>query len=169
LFVLNLFRGVYIQPETGPRSGHRPARRIPWLTAALILALGSSTLVALSMHNQRTDPVNAAAQALLERDVQLAGGSAIPVAALARSFARRGSRNDALGLLAALERDDHGYAAAYELAKVPLDLPNSERAIDLRERALDERAQSIAFVHVDPHLNAIRHNSRFQKLVKRVE
>ena len=109
-----------------------------------------------------------AAQASIQRGVQLSGGSAIYITALARIYALRGYRDEAIKLLNALEQGDHGYAPPYELAKVHLALQNQERALDLLELALDERAHSIAFVRVDPQLDVIREHPRFNRLLQRV-
>ena len=83
----------------------------------------------------------------------------------ARGLARRGDVTRARQLLAALESGKHGYAPAYELAKVYLGFDQPERAIDLLEQAVRERAHSIAFIKVDPQLDALRMRPRFMKLV----
>jgi TolB-like protein/DNA-binding SARP family transcriptional activator/Tfp pilus assembly protein PilF len=107
-------------------------------------------------------------QVSLERGARLARGSAIHVSALARGFALRGDRDQARRLLSALQNGKHGYAPAYELAKVYLGLDLPERAIDLLEQAVQDRAHSLAFVRVDPQLDALRMHPRFLRLVSRV-
>lgn len=109
-----------------------------------------------------------AAQASIETGVQLSGSSAIHVTALARIHALRSNQAVATKLLAALEKGDYGYAPPYEIAKVYLGLRDHERALDLLERALEERAHSMAFVLVDPQLDVIRMHPRFIRLLERV-
>jgi TolB-like protein/Tfp pilus assembly protein PilF len=108
------------------------------------------------------------AQLSIERGVQLSGGSAIYMTALARVQALRGNREEAFKILAALDKGAHGYAPPYELAKVHLGLRHHERAVELLERAFDERAHSIAFVSVDPQLDVLRTHPRFLRLMDRV-
>jgi TolB-like protein/DNA-binding SARP family transcriptional activator/Tfp pilus assembly protein PilF len=108
------------------------------------------------------------AQASIQRGVDLSGGSAIYMTALARTYALRGYRAEAKQLLLALEKGEHGYAPPYELAKVRLALGEPELALDLLERALEERSHSIAFIRVDPQLDVIRQHTRFHRLLQRV-
>jgi tetratricopeptide (TPR) repeat protein len=106
-----------------------------------------------------------AAQLALQRGVDLSGGSAIYVTALARVEALRGNRTSATALLDQLNHGKYGYAPAYELAKVQLALGEPNRALDLLERAVEERAHSIAFIRVDPQLDPLRMQPRFLRLL----
>ena len=107
----------------------------------------------------------AAARKEAETGVRLSGGSSIYITALARIDALLGDRKSALALLGSLESGKHGYVPPYELAKVYLGLGDPERALDLLERAVQERAHSIAFVRVDPQLDGLRAHPRFLRLL----
>jgi TolB-like protein/DNA-binding SARP family transcriptional activator/Tfp pilus assembly protein PilF len=107
----------------------------------------------------------AAARKEVETGVRLSGGSSIYITALARIDALLGDRTRAQLLLDSLESGKHGYVPPYELAKVYLGLGDKERALDLLERAVAERAHSIAFVRVDPQLDVLRAHPRFLRLL----
>ncbi|MGQ0812939.1 MAG: BTAD domain-containing putative transcriptional regulator [Gemmatimonadota bacterium] len=107
-----------------------------------------------------------AMQSSLQRAVRLSGGSNINVAALARWHALVGDTAAARRLLRQLEAGQ--YAPAYELAKVDLALNDHDSALDRLERAAEDRAHSIAFVHVDPQLDPLRQYSRFIAVAQQV-
>lgn len=60
------------------------------------------------------------------------------------------------------------YRPAFEIAKVYLALGERDRALDWLERAYDEHAHSMAFLKVDPQLEALHGDARFERLVARV-
>jgi len=105
--------------------------------------------------------------AALERAVDLAGGTGISTAALAHAYATFGETERARDLLAGLIAAD-AYRPAFEIAKVYLALGERDRALDWLERAYDEHAHSMAFLKVDPQLEALHEDVRFEKLVARV-
>jgi TolB-like protein/Tfp pilus assembly protein PilF len=107
------------------------------------------------------------AHAAIQHGVELSDSSAIYVTALARIEALRGNRSSATALLERLNNRKFGYAPSYELAKVHLGLGQSERALDLLERAINERSHSIAFIRVDPQLDPVRMHPRFLGLLEK--
>ena len=106
---------------------------------------------------------------LLDRAVGLTNRSALFVASLARARAVAGDTAAARALLRELEdRAARGYVPTYEIAKIHLALGARDRALDLLERAYDERSHSMVFLGIDPQLRPVRGEPRFEALVTRV-
>lgn len=108
-----------------------------------------------------------AAIAALERAVQLAGGTGISAAALAHTYATFGETERAREVLADLLAAED-YRPSFEIAKVYLALGERDNALDWLERAYDENTHSMAFLKVDPQLEALHGNERFEALVEKV-
>jgi TolB-like protein/DNA-binding SARP family transcriptional activator/Tfp pilus assembly protein PilF len=105
----------------------------------------------------------------LERAVALTNRSALFVASLARAQALAGDTAAARELLRELDaRASRGYVPTYEVAKIHLALGARDRALDLLERAYDERSHSMVFMGVDPQLPPLHGAPRFERLVTRV-
>ena len=106
----------------------------------------------------------------LDRAVALTNRSALFVASLARAQATAGDTSSARALLAELEdRTSRGYVPVYEVAKIHLALGAHDRALDLLERAYDERSHSMVFIGIDPQLSPLHGMPRFERLVARVD
>jgi hypothetical protein len=71
-----------------------------------------------------------------------------------------------LGELA--DRATRGYVPKYEVAKVELALGRRDRALDLLERAYDERSHSMVFLGIDPQLAELHGSARFERLIEQV-
>ncbi|HEX2165792.1 MAG TPA: tetratricopeptide repeat protein [Longimicrobiales bacterium] len=103
-----------------------------------------------------------------EQAVRLSGGSTLHSALHARALAFSGRRADALALLRQLEaREGTDYLPPYEMAKVHDALGDRRVALRSLERAYDHRSHSIAFLAVDPQLERLRSDPRFQELLRR--
>src|SRR5690606_17049477 len=105
--------------------------------------------------------------ASLQRAVELSGGTGISIAALARAYATFGEPERARELLAEMLAGSE-YRPSYEIAKVYVALGEHDRAIDWLERAYEEHAHSMAFLKVDPQLEPLHGNARFERLAERV-
>jgi len=113
--------------------------------------------------------LDAEAMATLARCVEILGRTPVVVSALAAAHARAGRTTEARALLSELEaQSSHRYVGAYYFAQVLVALGEHDAAFAALEKALDERAHWLAFIHVDPSLNAIRGDSRFEALAARV-
>ena len=90
------------------------------------------------------------------------------VAALGRVHAMRGDRKDAEAAIAELtERSKDTFVTAYAMAAIHAALGESGAALDWLERAIDERSYWLIYLNVDPALDALRAEPRFNELRKR--
>lgn len=86
----------------------------------------------------------------------------------ARVLARLNRQIEARQVLAAVGfREPRKYVPAYPRALVLIALQDFDAAFALLERALADRAHSIAFLRVDPGLDPLRSDPRFERLVMR--
>ena len=60
------------------------------------------------------------------------------------------------------------FVPSYDLAIIQVGLRQAEVALDLLERAFDERSSWLIHINVDPRLAPLRDHSRFLDLVRRV-
>jgi tetratricopeptide (TPR) repeat protein len=80
-----------------------------------------------------------------------------------------GRREEAAAVLAELEADASGrFTDSLDLAFVSLGLGERSRALDLLERAVEQRSGQAPFLAVDPLLKPVRDEPRFQALLRRV-
>ncbi|GBD31868.1 Serine/threonine-protein kinase PknB [bacterium HR33] len=105
--------------------------------------------------------------ASLRRAFELSGRSGISAAALARAYATFGEPERARELLHALLAAE-GYRPSYEIAKIYVALGEHDRAMDWLERAHEEHAHSMVFLRVDPQLEPLHGNARFERLAEKV-
>jgi len=92
------------------------------------------------------------------------------LALLGQAYARAGQQEAAQKILARLSEEAKSrYISASSFALVYLALGDKERAIDEMERAYRERAaENIFWIKVDPMLDDLRGNPRFEALVQKV-
>ncbi len=92
------------------------------------------------------------------------------VALLAQAYAKTDQRDKALNLLSQLEQlTVHRYVGPYTFALVHIALGENEKAIDDLERAYRERADpGIVGIKVEPLLDPLRGQPRFERLVAKV-
>lgn len=111
----------------------------------------------------------AGAIADLRQARQLSGDSSQVLAALGLAYAAAGDRDAAVHVLRDMERRDRaGYMPATSMAAVRNALGDSEGALDLLERAYQERDIRMAFLRVDARWNNLRTLPRFQALAQRM-
>ncbi len=106
----------------------------------------------------------------LEKAVQLSSNSAPAVAALARVEALSGHQASARTRLDQLQaQGTRQYVSPFYLAEVYAALGSSNEAMDQLEKAYQDRSNSIIFLGVDPEFDSLRTDSRFQKLLQRLQ
>lgn len=88
---------------------------------------------------------------------------------LARAEALAGDAQAARRRLAGLESNSPSrYVSPYDLALVHEALGDTERTLDLLERAYEVRAEGMGSLKVDPRLRRLRAHPRFQALLRRM-
>jgi TolB-like protein/Flp pilus assembly protein TadD len=110
-------------------------------------------------------------QAICERKrvVELSNGAPLFVAELASSYARAGLRDEALQILEQLhELSKRSYVMAYWMVLIHAGLKQKEEAFHWLETARQERSAMLAWVGVDPRLDYLRSDPRFQDLLRRM-
>jgi serine/threonine protein kinase/Tfp pilus assembly protein PilF len=109
------------------------------------------------------------AETAMRRAAELSGHDGASLASLATTLARRGRQPEARALLAELEALRRGsYVSAYDFATIHAALRETAPALDWLERAYGERTHRMAFLRVDPRLDPLRGEPRFQELLGRM-
>jgi eukaryotic-like serine/threonine-protein kinase len=104
-----------------------------------------------------------------EKGVTLSGGSPLMRAALAHTLAMAGRTNDAIQILEDLiALAEKRYVAPYFFAGIHIGLARNEGAIEYLEKCHDEHSHWLIYLHLDPSMDALRDNPRFQALLGRV-
>jgi tetratricopeptide (TPR) repeat protein len=101
--------------------------------------------------------------------VQLSGGSPTMRAALAQSFAAAGRSQEAVQILGELtELAKRKYVAPYFFAGIYIGLGENDRAMEYLERAYEERSHWLIYLHIDPSMDGLRSDSRFEEMLRRI-
>jgi len=104
-----------------------------------------------------------------EKAVKLSGGSPLMTAALAHTLGTAGKTKEACQLLDDLTmRAKQKYVAPYFLAGVHIGLGENDRAIEYLEKAYEEHSHWLIYLHIDPSMDGVRENPRFQDLLRRI-
>jgi serine/threonine-protein kinase len=109
------------------------------------------------------------AERVLREGMTLPAAATYTTAALGYVLARSGKRAEAEGLLAELEaQGQRDYVSPVAFATLYLGLDDHERALDWTERALEERRGWLAYLRVNPLLDPLRGEPRFQALLAKL-
>jgi serine/threonine protein kinase/tetratricopeptide (TPR) repeat protein len=104
-----------------------------------------------------------------EKGVNLSGGSPLMRAALAQSYAEAGRPKDARQILDDLTKlAQHKYVAPHFFAGIHIGLQEKDRAIEYLEKSYEEHCHWLIYLHIDPSMDSLRDNPRFQDLLRRV-
>jgi len=104
-----------------------------------------------------------------QKGVKLSGGSPLMSAALAQTLATAGRKKKAIQILDDLTKlAKQKYVAPYFFAGMHIGLGEDERAIEYLERSYQEHSHWLIYLHIDPSMDALRSNPRFQDLLLRV-
>jgi serine/threonine-protein kinase len=104
-----------------------------------------------------------------EKGVRLSGGSAMMRAALAQTLAAAGKKKKAIQILDELTKlAEQKYVAAYFFAGIHVGLGEDERAMEFLEKSYEEHSHWLIYLHIDPSMDGLRSNARFQDLLRRV-
>jgi len=94
----------------------------------------------------------------------------VPQALLGHLYAKIGKKNEARQILQQLhESSKQHYVSPYLFAMIHIGLGDKDQAIDFLEKTYEDRdGYSIAFIKVDPFLDPLRSDPRFEALVQKV-
>jgi TolB-like protein/DNA-binding winged helix-turn-helix (wHTH) protein/Tfp pilus assembly protein PilF len=106
----------------------------------------------------------------LRQAVELSHGTPLMISSLANAYARSGNKVAAQKLLAGLvSQSPKNYVSPYYFAVVYVGLGEDEKAIDWLEKAYSDRSNGLVFLKVDPSLDHLRSNPRFQVLQQKLK
>ena len=104
-----------------------------------------------------------------EKGVNLSGGSPLMRAALAHTYGESGKTKDARQVLDDLtELAKQKYVAPHFFAGIHIGLGENERALEYLEKSWEDHSHWLIYLHLDPSMDALRSNSGFQDLLRRV-
>jgi serine/threonine-protein kinase len=104
-----------------------------------------------------------------EKGVKLSGGSLLMSAALAQTFATAGRKSQAIEILDELTSlTEQKYVAPYFFAGIHASLGDVDRAIEYLEKSYEERSHWLIYLHIDPGMDGLRSDPRFQDLLRRI-
>jgi serine/threonine protein kinase/Tfp pilus assembly protein PilF len=104
-----------------------------------------------------------------EKGANLSSGSPLMRAALAHTLGSAGRTTEALQILDDLTKlVKQKYVAPYFFAGIHIGLGENDRAIESLEKSYEEHCHWLIYLHIDPSMDALRDNPRFQDLLQRV-
>jgi eukaryotic-like serine/threonine-protein kinase len=104
-----------------------------------------------------------------EKGVSLSGGSPLMRAALAQTFAAAGAPEKAIEIADELnELAKQRYVAPHFFAGIYVGLGEHDRAIEYLEKSRAEHCHWLIYLHIDPSMDDLRNDPRFQDLLTRV-
>jgi serine/threonine protein kinase/tetratricopeptide (TPR) repeat protein len=104
-----------------------------------------------------------------DKGVKLSGGSPLMRAALAHTFGVAGKTTEARQILDDLTKlAKQKYVASYIFAGIHIGLGENERAVECLEKSYEEHSHWLIYLHLDPSMDDLRDNPRFQDLLRRV-
>jgi serine/threonine protein kinase/tetratricopeptide (TPR) repeat protein len=104
-----------------------------------------------------------------EKAVKLSGSSPLMHAALAQTLGTAGRTKEALQVLDDLTKlAKQRYVAPYFFAGIHVGLGDNDRAIEYLQKSYEEHSHWLIYLHIDPSMDGVRDNSRFQDLLRRV-
>jgi TolB-like protein/DNA-binding winged helix-turn-helix (wHTH) protein/Flp pilus assembly protein TadD len=105
----------------------------------------------------------------LQNATKLSGDSPLYMAQVGVAYAAAGKNTEALGVIDHLKKiAGTSYVSSYGLAQIYAALGNKPEALNWLQTAHDERAVWMAYLNVDPILDPLRPEPRFQDLLRRM-
>ncbi|MFY9583836.1 MAG: protein kinase [Candidatus Acidiferrales bacterium] len=101
--------------------------------------------------------------------IELSEGSPFYVAMLGHAYAVAEDIPEAQKLLDQLKKLSVGaYVSSYSIAEVYVGLGDRDKAFEWLQEAYEERSRALVFLRVEPRLDPLRSDPRFQDLLRRV-
>ncbi|PYJ75707.1 MAG: hypothetical protein DME77_08365 [Verrucomicrobia bacterium] len=105
----------------------------------------------------------------LQTAINLSGGSPHMKAELGHAYAIAGETTQALDILNELKRGStETHISSYDIAVIHVGLGRKERALEALENAYQERSEWLRYLRVDPRLDPLRGDPRFEKLADQI-
>lgn len=93
----------------------------------------------------------------------------VATTALAQCLARLGRTGEAKKMLRELEKNsEQSYISPYYIAMIHVALGQKDQALSSLERAYEERSSWLAYIGVDPMLDSLRRDPRFDRLTRAI-
>jgi serine/threonine protein kinase/Flp pilus assembly protein TadD len=106
----------------------------------------------------------------LRKAISLSGPATTFISYLGYANARLGKGREARQMIAQLERvSKRQYVSSYFIAIIYLGLGDLDRTFEWLEKAYQERSGFMAFINVEPLLDALRGDPRFKSLIEKIE
>jgi TolB-like protein/DNA-binding winged helix-turn-helix (wHTH) protein len=106
----------------------------------------------------------------LREAARLSPGTPLMTGGLAAAYARSGNRAEALKLLASLSAQaQHEYVSPYYIAVIYAALGDSNQALDWLDKAYADRSNGMVFLKMDPDLDPLRGDPRFEAIEKKLQ
>jgi TolB-like protein/Tfp pilus assembly protein PilF len=100
---------------------------------------------------------------------ELSGASSLYLAMLGHAFAVSDNSAEAQKILNQLiEQSSRSYVSSYGVAEVYSGLGDKDQAFEWLEKAYEERARTMVMLKVEPELDPVRSDTRFQHLLQRM-
>jgi serine/threonine protein kinase/Tfp pilus assembly protein PilF len=107
--------------------------------------------------------------AAFRKALNLSGTTVTFISYLGYALARSGKHREARQMLAQLQSlSKRKYISSYFVAMIHLGLGDLDRTFEWLEKAYEERSGFLAFINIEPMLDALRGDSRFGELVKKM-
>ncbi len=105
----------------------------------------------------------------IEKSISLAGRDPNFIASLGHVYAMRGMRREVQQIIDELAREARrSYVSSYHVALLYAGLGEKDRAFDWLDKAAVERSGLLIYLNMDPRLDNLRSDQRFQGLLRRV-
>jgi TolB-like protein len=103
------------------------------------------------------------------KSVELSGGSTIMLSALGHAYAAAGKSDRAVEVLQKLTHlSETRYVSSYEIGLIHCALGDTDKALDFLEAAYAERSGWLPYLKVEPRVDPLRRDPRFQSLLRRI-
>jgi eukaryotic-like serine/threonine-protein kinase len=107
--------------------------------------------------------------AALRKAISLSGPATTFISYLGYANARLGKSREARQMIAQLERvSKRQYVSSYFIAIIYMGLGDLDRTFEWLEKAYEERSGFMAFINVEPMLDALRGDPRFKALAEKI-
>ena len=104
-----------------------------------------------------------------QKALKLSPGDTFALGQLGQAYALAGQKSEAIRILNTLkERSRQGYVRAYDLAAVATGLGDKDQALAWLEKAYQDRSEWLTWAKVEPWMDPLRSDPRFQNLLRRM-